>query len=565
MKKYVTLAALWGLLLSTPADAQGFLGSLLDRYQAQPVATRAVVTTPTLSPTMMSLSQDGGLPIRVNDVVRLMLENNIDIGISRINPTLSQYGIAAAYQRFDPTLTLSGTASRSTSPSASQLDGAATNSRLNGNYSATYSHNLEYGTNYSFRMQVNRSSTNSEFSTVNPSYNASLTSSFSQPLLRGRGTYINTGQITIARNNVEQSELQFEQQVMGMVAQAHNLYWDLVSARENIKVQEESLQLANQTLRDNETQVEIGVMAPIDVVQARSEVATRTEGLIQARFNQTRIEDQIKTLISAVPDPALVLLSLNPVEEVRGRTDEVLPVADAIRLALINRPEMRQAELALKNNDINIALAKDQLLPSLNLTASYTQSGLGGTQRLRQGGLGGGEVTIIPGGIGGAFTDIFGFDFTGYSVGFNLQIPLSNRSAQANHARVTTQKRLAESQLSATAQGIALEVRNAFNQIEMNRARIDAAQVARELAEQRLDAEQRKFRLGASAIRFVLQEQRNLTQAQTSEITSLVDYVKAVVAYDQAIGRTLERNSIQIEQQLRPAVASIGNTGVAGP
>ena len=565
MKKYVLLVALWGLLLSTPANAQGIFGSLLDRYQPQPVAARALSTTPTLSPTLMSLSQDGGLPLRVSDVVRLMLENNINIGVNRFSPTITEYAITSAYQRFDPTLTLSGTATRSTSPSASQLDGAATNSRLTGRYTAAYNHTLAYGTNYSFQMTVNRSSTNSQFSTVNPSYNASLVSSFSQPLLRGRGTYINMGPITIAQNNLELSELQFEQQVMGMVAQAHNLYWDLVSARENIKVQEESLQLANQTLRDNETQVQIGVMAPIDVIQARSEVATRQEGLIQARFNRTRIEDQIKMLVSAVPDPALVLLALNPVEEVRGRTDEVLPVADAIRLALINRPEMRQIELELKNNDINIALAKDQLLPSLNLNASYTQSGLGGTEFVRTGGLGGGTTTVIPGGIGGAFGDIFAFDFTGYSVGFNLQILLSNRAAQASHARVTTQKRLTESRMAATAQGIALEVRNSYNQIEMNRARIDAAQVARELAEERLNAEQRKFRLGASAIRFVLQEQRNLTQAQTSEITALVDYVKAVVAYDQAIGRTLERNNIQIEQQLRPSVASLGNIGVAGP
>ena len=563
MRKYLVIVALWGLLAAVPVQAQNMVSDFLDRYRSPQVDLTALETSRIPPASLTAMAQGGSVPLRINDVIRMALENNLDIGVNRFTPSISEYAISAAYQRFDPTLTFSGTVNRDTSASSTQLDGALTNTRLSGNYGVTYNHQLQFGSSYQVRFAMNRLSTNSGFSTVNPAYNAQMTYQFTQPLLRNFGTSINTSQITIARNNVEISEIQFEQQVMDLVAQTTHLYWDLVFAREDIRVQQASLALAERTLRDNQMQVEIGTLAPIEVVQAESAVATRRESLVVAGYNRTRIEDSIKRVVSRVPDPALVLLSLNPVEDVRNRTDEIFPVADAIQLALLNRPEIRQAELDIRNNDVNLAFARNALLPSLDFSASYTQSGVGGDTFVRSG-IGGDTLTKIPGGIGGAFSDIFGFDFTGYSVGFSLQIPLSNKSAQANVARLTVQQRQTESLVAATAQAIATQVRDAYNQIEMNRARIEAAQVARELAERRLDAEQRKFMLGASAIRFVLDEQQNVTQAQTNEIRALVDYAKAIVNYDRAIGRTLELNNIQIEQELRPSVASAGAGGLAG-
>jgi outer membrane protein TolC len=564
MKKHLVLATLWGLVAGVPLQAQNIVGDFLDRYRAPQVELTILETSPTPPASLAAMAQDGGVPLRVTDVIRMALESNLDIGISRFEPSIADYAIAAAYERFDPTLTLSGAVNRNTTASTTQLDGAQTNTRLTGNYGATLSQQLQYGSSYQVRFTMNRISTNSGFSTVNPAYNGQLSYQFTQPLLRNRGTLINTGPIRIAQNNLEISEIQFEQQVMDLVTQVTNFYWDLVYAREEIRVQQASLELAQRTLNDNRMQVEIGTLAPIEVVQAESAVATRRESLVLAQYSQTQIEDSIKQMISRVPDPALVLLSLNPVEEVRGRTDQIIPVEDAIRLALLNRPEMRQLELDIQNNDINLAVAKNALLPSLDLNVSYTQSGIGGNTFERSGLGDQTVVTVVPGGIGDAFSDIFGFDFTGYSIGFSLQIPLSNKSAQANVARLTVQKMQAESLTATMAQRVATQVRDAYNQIEMNRARIEAAQIARELAERRLDAEQRKFTLGASAIRFVLDEQQNVTQAQTNEIRALVDYVKAIVNYDRAIGRTLERNNIQIEQELRPNIASTESGGVAG-
>ena len=561
--KYFVPVAVCVLLAVAPVQAQNIVSDFLGRYRSPQLDVTTLETSQAAPASLTAMAEDGGVPLRVTDVIQMALENNLDIGVNRFSPTVSEYAISAAYERFDPTLTLSGTVNRSSTPSNTVLDGAVTTSRLSGNYGVTLNHQIQYGSSYQVRFTMNRFSTNSLFSTVNPAYNGLLSYQFIQPLLRGRGTLINASPIRIAQNNLEISEIQFESQVMDLVAQSTNLYWDLVYAREEIRVQQASLDLAQRTLDDNRMQVEIGTLAPIEVVQAEAAVATRRESLVLARYNRTRIEDGIKRMVSRVPDPALVLLSLNPVEDVRGRTDQIIPVADAIQQALLNRPEMRQAELEVRNNDISLAVANNALLPSLDLTASYSQSGIGGTTYERSG-FGGETLNVFPGGIGGAFNDIFGFDFTGYSVGFSLQIPLSNRSAQANVARLTVQKTQNESRIAATAQLIATQVRDAYNQIEMNGARIEAAQTARELAERRLDAEERKFRLGASAIRFVLDEQQNVTQAQTNEIRALVDYVKAIVNYDRAIGRTLERNNIQIEQELNPSVASSGRGGTAG-
>ena len=566
MKKYMTLAVitgLTGLIIATPASAQNFVSRFLDRYQAPAVQAPVLETSQTLSPSLTSLAQNEGLPLQVSDVIQLALESNLGIGVNRFQPLISEYAINAAYQQFDPSLTLSGTVGRDTRAAFTQLDGADVTRTLSGNYTINYNQNLEYGSSYSVQFNVSRNSSNSTFSTVNPSYSGTLRYQFTQPLLRGFGRDINTSQITIARNNLEQSEIQFEQQVMNLVVQATNSYWDLVAAHEDIRVQEGALARAQQTYEDNLRQVEIGTLAPIEVVQAQQAVASTRESLIVAQASLTQLEDNIKTMITRVPDPALVLLRLNPIDDIRNRTDQIMPIEGAIQQALLNRPELRQSELAIRNADINLRVAENSLLPQLDLTGTYTQRGLGGSQLITSGGGFGFDnriVTRIPGGVGGAFADIFGFDFTGYSVGFSLQIPLSNRSAQANVARNVVQQRQAISQQALTAQQIALEVRDAYNQIATSQARIEAASVSRELAERRLDAENRKFELGASSIRFVLDEQQNLTQAETTEIRALVAYVKAVVAYDNAIGRILERNNIQIQEPNEPTIARIGTS-----
>ena len=337
-----------------------------------------------------------------------------------------------------------------------------------------------------------------------------------------------------------------------MVAQAQRSYWDLVFASEDIKVKQRSVDLAQKTLSDNQIQVQIGTLAPIDVVQAESEVANRRLQYVTSTYTEAQMQDQVKKLITSQGDPGLILAKLMPSQVVpKPEASDIMPVEQAIKVALENRPEMKQLQVDLQNKKIDLEYMKNQLLPTVDLLASYTQNGVGGKETVRNGfGPTAPIVAQFNGGILDAFGQLFGYSFTGYSVGFSVQIPLRNRAAQGDHARAVTDERISEQRISSQAQQIALEVRNALTQIEMNRARIEAATKARELSDRRLEAEQKKFDLGASTIRFVLEEQRNVAQAQTDELQAIVNYTKSLVDMDRAMGMTLKKNNIEIEKSL---------------
>jgi outer membrane protein TolC len=290
-------------------------------------------------------------------------------------------------------------------------------------------------------------------------------------------------------------------------------------------------------------------MARIEVVQAESEVAQREVQMVTTTYTADQTQDRVKRLITSLGDPALVSARLTPIDVPRKPSaDDVMAIEDAIKYALESRPEMRQLALQLQNSDIDVQYTKNQLLPNLTVGVSYTQSGVGGVQTIRSG-LGGSDIVgVIHGGLTDAFGQLFGYNYTGYAVGFNLSIPLSNKSAQADNARALTQKDSLSARRTQMAQQIALDVRNAQSQVEMNRARIAAADKALELANLQLEAEQKKFQLGTSQLRFVLEEQRTVTDAEETQIQALVNYAKSLVDYDRAVGRTLRKNNVDIEK-----------------
>jgi outer membrane protein len=312
--------------------------------------------------------------------------------------------------------------------------------------------------------------------------------------------------------------------------------------------------LAQKTLSDNEIQVTIGTLAPIDIVQAESEVANRRVQYVTSTYTEIQTQDQVKKLITSQNDPGAVFAKLMPTQGVHKPDPSDVPsVGEAIKIALENRPEMRQMQLDLENKNIDYEFTKNQLLPNIDLIASYTQSGRAGRPANQDNPLFNARGQVNPdtiGSFGSAWGQAFSYNYGGYSVGVSIEIPLRNRAAQGDNARAATEKRIAENRINAQAQQIALEVRNALTQVDMNKARIEAALKARELAERRLEAEQKKFDLGASTIRFVLEEQRNVAQAQTDELQSLVNYTKSLVDVDRATGMTLKKNNIEIEKTL---------------
>jgi outer membrane protein TolC len=397
-----------------------------------------------------------------------------------------------------------------------------------------------------------RASSNNAFNTFNPAWTGLIRLSVTQPLLRNYGRNANMRQIRIARNNEAISETQFEQQVIQLVTQTEKAYWDLVFAAEDLKVKQRSLDLANKTLTDNRKQVTVGTLAPIDVVQAEREVAERNLEYVVASGAQLLTEDQMKKLISNRPDPGMTLARILTTDPAHGPVpDDVLGVERAVKVALESRPELRELNYELRNKDIDLDYQRNQMLPSVDAFVTYNQNGVGGVQILRNGFGPEAPITAInEGGMFGALGQLFSFGYPGFSVGVNVEIPLRNRARQAEYSRAFTERRISESRMVALEQQIALEVRNAITTVETNRARIEAAKKTRELAERTLEAEQKKFDLGASVIRYVLEEQRNLIQAQTSEILAMVNYAKSIVDYERATGQTLKKNSIDLDKEL---------------
>ncbi len=553
LRRILRVGLVFGALgvMSAPAFAgENWVDQFLRRYK--PSLLTFPASQVSAQDTLPTLIQNGLIPLSINDLIDLTLSNNLDVAVNRLAPIQSGFIIDTNYRPFEPMLRLGASVSRDTSKSRTQLTGTDSISQLSHNYTIGYGQTLKTGSDVALDFTLNRTSSNNGFNTYNPSWVGLMRYSITQHVLNGFGRSVNTHGIRVAQNNKTISEIQFERQVIDLVTQAQKSYWDLVFTAEDQKVKQASLELAQKTLSDNQAQVDAGVMAKIDLVQAQSQVATRNEELVVSGFTQTEIEDQIKKMLSKQPDPGLVLARLTPTQTARlPQPGDVLPVGDAIKVAMENRPELRQANLQLRNTEIDIDYAKNQLLPTLDLNASYTQNGVGGTQTIRQGfGPTAPILDVIPGGFRDAFGDLFSYGNTGYSLGFSLQIPLSNRAQQAQYAQVSVQRMTAEQSIKATEQQIVLEVRNAINQIQMNKARIETAQTTRTLAEQQYAAEQKKFELGASTIRFVLEEQRNLEQAQSNELAAKVNYEKALVDYDHALGLTLKKNNVSIEKAL---------------
>src|SRR5206468_5088200 len=385
-----------------------FVKEFLNRYRPLKVGLPAAARS---SQDVASLIRTGQLPLGVGDLINLIIQNDLDVGVNRLTPLSSGYLVETMYRPFEPTLHLQATVTRNTSPATSQLIGAESLSTLGGAYSLGFSQALDTGTTLGVDFVMNRNSSNSAFNTFNPSYTGLLRYSFSQHLLKDYGRVNNRRQIRVAQNNQKISETQFERQLIDLVAQAQRAYWDLVFAAEDIKVKQRSMDLAQKTLSDNEIQVRIGTLAPIDVVQAESEVANRRVQYVTSTYTEVQTQDQVKKLITSQGDPGTILAKLMPMQGVRKpEASDVLPVDQAIKIALENRPEMKQIMLDLESRKMDVEYARNQLLPTVDFIASYTQTGVAGAKAASTNNLFNSNATVNPdliGGLGTSFGQAF--------------------------------------------------------------------------------------------------------------------------------------------------------------
>src|SRR5882724_9659809 len=466
----------------------------------------------------------------------------------------STLGVGSPVPSFDPIVTGTLSIDHANSPTSNAFAGVPVVQQNTGTANFFYQQGFHWGTNMTVGFNNNRITTNQPFTTFSPTLNSNFRFTLTQPLLQGFGLLPTTRFIRIAKNNREISDVAFRLQVITTVNQIQNIYWDLVNAYENVKVQQDSLTLANKTLSDNQKQVEIGTLAPIEIVRAQSVVSTDQQTLIVAQTNLQLQQLLMKNALSrTLVDPILGDAEVIPTSVMEvPPTEPVVPIQDLVNDALSHRAELVESRIDLTNRDLNTRSAKNALLPSLGLFAFYGGTGLGGSFNPNAAVCTAADQTFCtqPGDIppstsmGGTIGQLFDSSAPDKGVGLSLSIPLRNRAAQANQVRAELEYRQAQMRLQQLENQVRIEVRNAQFAVQQNRASVEASRAAVELGRQSLDAEQKKYGLGASTTTLVLQNERDLTQAQSNLVSANSAYEKARVELDRATGATLDRLGI---------------------
>ena len=470
------------------------------------------------------------LELTLDDAVRRTLENNVDIAVERFNPEASVLNIDQLRGFYEPVLNSEVTSNSAARPSSNAFSGAQNINTDTWNYNFGASQNVPTGGSLSLDLTNRRTSTNSVFESFNPSFSSNFNLRYSQPFLRNFRTDSRRTQIKVAKNNREISDFTFRQTVVNTVASVKQSYYDLLYAIDNLEAQRKSLALAAKFLEENQIKVRVGTMAPLDVVQAESEQASREEAVIVAEAAVAEAEDALKRAIFNTNDPATWETRIVPVERPTAEPFSV-DLQAAIQTALGKRTDMAAARKRLDSAEYNVVYARNQLLPTLDLVAAYGTNGIGGTF-IERDGLGGPVIRTVPGGFGDAIGDVFGRNFPTWTLGFNVAYPIFNRTADAAAARAQISRDQSQATIRRLEMQITGEVRSAARAVETNYKRVESTRAARVLQERRLDAETKKFAAGMSTNFLVTQSQRDLAVAEVAELRAIADYRKSLVNFE---------------------------------
>jgi outer membrane protein len=470
----------------------------------------------------------------------------------------STLGTGAPVESYDPSLVASMNLEHSSVPLSNTVTtGVPLFQQNSGIANFSYAQAFPSGTRLTLDFNNSRATNNGLFSTLVPEISSAFRITLRQHLLSGFGLGPNLRFIRIAKNNREISDVAFRNQVVATIVQIQNIYWDLVSAFETVRVNEQSVALAEKTVSDDRAQVKIGNLAPIEVTRAESELALRRQDLL---ISQTQLQLQQLLMKNAVTrnlsDRVLASAAVVPTNLVHMPAEEpVVPVDDLIKDALVHRPELVQTRIDLTNRDISRKAASNALLPTVDFVAWYGGSGLAGVQNPLNTEV---PPTSIPTtGFSNAFTQLVHTDFPDYAVGLSVNLPIRNRGAQADQVRSELEYRQAEMRSLQLQNQVGIEVRNAQFAMQQNRARVDTARQARDLAGQTFDIERKRFALGASTSNDVLARQRDLAQAEATLVNALSAYAKSRVELDRATGSLLSRYGIVLDEAERGTVQTM--------
>lgn len=562
----------------------------------------------TNGPKIDQMIKDGKLELTLEQAIELALVNNVDIAVARYYPWLADTGILKAESggfgfgtpgaaisgssanlptfNFDPTLSSTLSFTDNLSPVNNPLIAGTGAAPISSVQSHTSIFNLQYnqgfatGTNVFVSWDNTRGSSNAAFNTFNPFVQSAVTIGIQQQLLNGFGLSVNRRNIIISKTNRKIADYSFTQTAITTITNVINAYWELVYARENVKVNEQAVEVSQKLYNDNKKQLEIGTMAPLDVTRAESELATDQQDLIFARTLQLQ---QQQVLINAIVKdplaPTLVNVEIVPTDEpTPPATIEAPSFEDSVKEALDRRPDLAAELLNLKNADIDVNATRRALLPSATLGLQYSSVGLAGNSPILSAPVPaagapvvdttGTAVTVLDAngnpipifiptttqtqvglsnaGFGDAQSQIFHNNFPTYVASLNLQLPLRNRSAQADNQRSILAQRQMQTALQQLKNSIVLDVRQTYVALVQDRAQVDAAVKASELQKQTFEAEQKKYQLGASTVYNVILTQRDYVAAQGTELRALANLVEAKANYERALGRTLDVNHVSI-------------------
>jgi len=489
------------------------------------------------------------LELSLHSYLELVMANNTDIAIQRLTVDVAEDAITRAFAPFDPLGTANFMSMRQITPASETLQGATTLVQLTQPANFFYSQTLPTGTQYTVQFSAEKVSTNSGFYNYNPALSASLGVSFIQPLIKNRGVYVNRLPIMMASSRLRKTQYDLKASLLQLVSAAENAYWDVILARENLRVAESARDLADQALKRSQRELELGALSPLDIFNPEQQYATSQIGVSQARYSLQQTEDALRRQMGADLDPRIRTLPIVLTETVEPTADA--PLIDAereVQKALAGRPDLQSAAQNLDIDDLQIRSNRNELLPDLSLTGSYTTQGVGGIYYPETFSLTGIPTPIVgapvPGGFGDTLSQMFGFGFPVYSFGLQLTLPIKSHQASADMADALVSKKRDALNVRTVKQQVRLDVLTAVSQVESSKDAMKLSVVALGFGRKYMEAEQKKYELGTSTIFFVLQAQGALVAAESSVVQNSVSYRRNLMNLLRTTGELLEERGI---------------------
>lgn len=511
-----------------------------------PQATKSL---PSPAQELMPSPASGERTLGLVEVITLTLQNNVAIAVQGYQTGIRQEEITSQKAPFDPNIVIEGRANENTSQNASAFAAPDVGNTERQSWKLGLSQRLVTGTQYELNYTGFRDETNSRFAGLNPQYTSRVEVNFTQPLLKNFGISPNKKDIFIAQNNLEISEYDFKSKVIDIITEAENTYWDLVFTLEDLKVKKQSVKRAEDLERRIRAQVKVGTLAPIEILQAQSEVASREEAVLISEKSIADTEDRLKNIMNISFGSAEGLKKFNPKDPPEFTIGKKIILENAIGEALDNRPDFLSRKKQLENQDITVKFNENQLWPSLDLVGTFGLNGLSGTANAFQQIGGGVQTSRFGGNYKESIDNVFSGQYKNWEVGLLFSYPLGNRAAES---RLTASKLQAAQlllEIKDLEKSIVVEVREAARQILTDIKRVHAARVARRLAEEKLSAEEKKFAVGLSTSFEVLEFQTDLAEQESRELEAVIDYKKSLSNFRKVKATTLAEHQIQLDSR----------------